>query len=102
MIIGACSIELYLHDPESLKDKRSVLKGLFARLHKEFNVSAGEVGLNDVWKSATIGVAVVSNNAIHASHVLENIVAWIEQNRPDMEVVDHYIETVTISSESGQ
>ena len=95
MVIGTTIIELNLPGIHSLKQKRSVIRGLIARLHKEFNVSCGEVELHDVWQSTAIGVAVVTTSAAHADNVLENVVAWIELNRPDLMVVDHYIEIIS-------
>jgi uncharacterized protein YlxP (DUF503 family) len=101
MVIGACTIELELPAANSLKDKRSILKSLIARLHKEFNVSAAEVDLHDAWRAATLGVTTVSTSAIHANNLLNNLVSWIEQNRPDLEVIDQYIEVIHFSSESA-
>lgn len=101
MIIGACTIDLYLGESFSLKDKRSILKSLLARLHREFNVSAAEVALHDVWQSASVGLSFTTTSAAHAQSALDNIVHWIERNRPDLEVVDHYIEIITISSAAG-
>lgn len=94
MVIGSAVIELHLPDVHSLKQKRSVLKGLIARLHREFNVSCGEVDYHDMWGSAALGVAVVSNSAAHAQQVLDSVVRWIEANRPDLSVVDHQIEII--------
>ncbi len=93
MVIGICTLELYLPGMNSLKDKRSVIKSVTARLNREFNVSAAEVGLNDVWQSSTVGVAVVTTAAAHAEQMLENVVSWLERNRPDVEIVDYRIET---------
>src|SRR4051794_35709411 len=101
MVIGACTIELYLPGLGSLKEKRSLLKSLIARLHKEFHISAAEVGYHDTWQSTTIGVAMVSTSAAHAQNLLDNLVDWIEASRPDLEVVDHYIEVISFSSEAG-
>ena len=101
MVIGACTIHLYLPAAASLKDKRSILKSLIARLHKEFNVSAAEVDFHDVWRSSALGVATVSTSAVHAQHLLDNLIGWIESNRPDLEVVDEYIEIISFSEESG-
>jgi len=94
MVIGICTLELYLPGMNSLKDKRSVIKSVTARLNREFNVSAAEVGLNDVWQSSTVGVAVVTTAAAHAEQMLENVVSWLERHRPDVEIVDYRIETV--------
>jgi hypothetical protein len=102
MIIGVCTIEIGLPEIASLKDKRSTLKTLIARLHKEFNVSAAEVGLHDEWEVTLLGVSTVSTQAGHAQALLQNLITWIETYRPDLEVVDHYVEIVHFSSASGQ
>ena len=94
MVIGACTVELYLPGVDSLKAKRSVLKGLVARLHKEFNVSCAELDHHDLWQSAQLGVAVIANDSAHVQRVLDNVVRWIEHYRPDVSVVDHSIEII--------
>lgn len=101
MIIGACTIHLYLPAAASLKAKRGILKSLIARLHKEFNVSAAEVDFHDVWQSSALGIATVSTSAAHAQNLLDNLVRWIESNRPDLEVIDHYVEVISFSDESS-
>lgn len=95
MIIGVCTIEINLPGVSSLKEKRSHLKSLKARLHREFNVSVAEVALHDAWQSTTIGVGVVSTAASHAENLLENVVHWIEQHRPDLDVIDYQVEVET-------
>lgn len=94
MIVGVCRIELTLPAIGSLKQKRSCLKGLNAQIHKKFHVAAAEVDLHDVWQSSTLGVVAVSTSAGHAESVLENVVYWIEDNRPDVEIMDYYVETM--------
>lgn len=94
MVVATCVIELDLPGIGSLKQKRSCLKSLVARLHRNFNVSAAEVDLHDVWQSSSVGVSVVSNSAVHAERVLQNMIVWIEQNRPDVTVVDYHIEVI--------
>jgi hypothetical protein len=95
MVVGTSVIELHLPGVRSLKAKRSILRGLITRVHRHFNVSCGEVDLHDVWQSAALGVAVISTSAVHAEDVLENVSAWIEQNRPDLVVVDYSIEIIS-------
>ncbi|KAB2902516.1 MAG: DUF503 domain-containing protein [Anaerolineae bacterium] len=96
MIVGTCSIELHLPGVQSLKEKRSIVKSLIAQIQKKFNAAAAEVGFHDVWQSSTIGVAVVSTHAVHANQWLENIVDWIEHYRPDVDVIEHNIETIRL------
>jgi uncharacterized protein YlxP (DUF503 family) len=92
MIIGLCTIELHLPAANSLKDKRSVLKSTIARIRREFNVSIAEVDGQDMWRTAVLGVATVSNDSAHAHRVLSGVVRWIERTRLDAELVDFQIE----------
>ncbi|GAB4574342.1 MAG: DUF503 domain-containing protein [Anaerolineae bacterium] len=94
MVVGMCQIELTLPGVSSLKEKRGILKRLLAQVIRKFNLSAAEVDLHDVWQSSTIGLAVVSTTAVHAEGVLENAVRWIEAYRPEVMVVDYYVECV--------
>lgn len=92
MHVGALTVELHLPGCTSLKQKRSRLKPLLARLHKNFNLSAAELEHNDVHQSSLIGCVVVSNDPRHVQQVLEAVPRWIEKHRPDLQVVDHHIE----------
>jgi len=94
MIIGTGIVELHLPGSGSLKGKRSILKTLKARLHKEFNISCAEIALHDVWQSATLGIAVVSTSPSHAESVIESVMAWIESYRPDIDVVGYTVEII--------
>jgi uncharacterized protein len=92
MVIGACCLRLYLPGCGSLKEKRGLLKPLLARLHREFNVAAAETELQDVWQSAELGIVTVANDAGYVQAHLQQIVGWIERNRPEVEVVDAQFE----------
>jgi uncharacterized protein YlxP (DUF503 family) len=91
MHVGTLTVELHLPGCDSLKQKRSRLKPLLARLHREFNISAAEVDHNDHHRAALIACAIVSNDVKHVQRVLEKIPEWIEKHRPDLQVVDHEI-----------
>jgi uncharacterized protein len=94
MVIGVCCLRLHLPACDSLKAKRSRLKPLLARLHREFNVAAAETGLHDVWQSAEIAVVAVaaSGGSARVQSQLETIAAWVERNWSEVEVVDSQIE----------
>ena len=86
--VGLCRVTLRLPENHSLKGKRQVIKSLITRLHTRFNVSAAEVGKNDSWQIAEIGISCVANDEKHAGEVLSSIVAFIEGDRLDAEVLD--------------
>ena len=92
MIIGSCTITLYLPGIHSLKEKRSIVKSLLARLRNEFNVSAAEVDAQDAHGRAVLGVACVSTSGDYARGQLDAVIRWIEQERPDVPVIDYEIE----------
>lgn len=94
MIIGACTVELYLPGKNSLKEKRSAIKPLLQRLRKEFNLSTAEVQHHEAWRSTQIALVTVSTDAGHAQRLLEQAVRWIETYRPDLSVVDWQIEII--------
>jgi len=60
MLVGVCTITLRLHATQSLKDKRSIVKSLIARLRQRLNVGVAEVdGLDEIGR-AVIALATVS------------------------------------------
>jgi uncharacterized protein YlxP (DUF503 family) len=91
MIIGVCTIELSLPGNGSLKGKRNILKSLIARLRHDFNISVAEVGDNDLWQSAVLGVVCVSSGAGYAHGLLTRVMTWLENSHYDIEIVDYEI-----------
>ena len=92
MIIGTCTIVLYLPAAGSLKEKRSVVKSILARVHNEFNVAIAEVDYQDVCQQAVLGLACVSTSQNHAHSQIEAVVRFIERRRPDLPLVSYEIE----------
>jgi uncharacterized protein len=71
MIIGVISWELEIIGAHSLKEKRSVVKGLKDRLHDRFNVSAAETAHQDLWQRAEISACVMASDRKVAESVLQ-------------------------------
>ena len=94
MMIGVCRVSLRLPENHSLKGKRQVLRSLLARMHNKFNVSVAEVGTQDSWQMASLGIACVSNEERHADEVLASVVSFIQSERLDAELVDYETEII--------
>ncbi len=92
IIIGLCTLEFDLPGVRSLKEKRSILKSLLARLHNTFNISAAEVDYHDALQSSVIAFTVVTTGTRHANETISNILNWIEANYPDAQIVNQDIE----------
>ena len=92
MVIGICTLTLDIPHSKSLKDKRRVVQSITSRVRNQFNVSVAEVDAHDLWQSAVIGIACVSNDASYAHGLLEKVVQMISNSRFDAQVADYEIE----------
>ena len=94
MGLGLLTLQIEIPGCKSLKDKRSRLKPLLVRLHREFNISVAEIGHNDAWQSALIACALVSNSPKHSQRALQSVVEWIDNYWPDVTIIDDQIEII--------
>ena len=92
MSVGLLTIHLSIPGCASLKEKRSRLKPLLARLQREFNISVAEVDHQDVWQSTTIAIAMVTSNRRQTARSLQKIPEWIEHYWPDLTLIDDQLE----------
>jgi uncharacterized protein YlxP (DUF503 family) len=92
MSVGLLTLHLHLPGCTSLKEKRSRLKPLLARLQREFNVSVAEMGRQDAWRETVIACAMVSSDANQTHRALQDVARWVESSWPDLELTDHQLE----------
>ena len=86
MVVGVCTVELFIPESQSLKDKRQVLHSLKDRLRGKFNLSVAEVDGQDLWQKAVFGMACVANENGHVEQVLEQALNVIK-SMPIVELV---------------
>lgn len=86
MLVGVCTVELWIPESQSLKDKRQVLHSVKDRLRGKFNLSIAEVDGQDLWQKAVLGMACVANDGSHVEQVLEQALNVIK-SMPTIEVV---------------
>lgn len=91
-MISTLTIHLHIPGCASLKEKRGRIKPLIARLHREFNVSAAEIDLQDKWQEAVIGCAMIGNDRAHLESAMQTVAKWVEGNWADGDVIDQKIE----------
>ncbi len=91
MIVGLCTVELFIPDGHSLKDKRRVLQSVKTRLRDKFNLSVAEVGEQDLWQKAILGLACVANESVHVNQVMDQAVNLI-RSMPTIQLVRSHIE----------
>jgi len=72
-------IEFHLPQAHSLKEKRGIIKRAINRIQAEFNVSAAEVGKNELWQSAEIGITIVGNQGGFVNSCLDQILTFVDK-----------------------
>jgi uncharacterized protein len=81
MVIAVLQFELLMRGAESLKDKRRVVASVKDRLHREHQVSVAEVGLQDRFDAARLGLALVATDGRYAGQVLDRVTAKLRDLR---------------------
>jgi uncharacterized protein YlxP (DUF503 family) len=91
IIVGLCTVELFISESQSLKDKRQVLLSLKDRLREKFNLSVAEVDGQDLWQKAVLGLACVSNEGRYVNQVCDQALNLI-RSVPAVEIVQSRVE----------
>ncbi len=86
MYVGTLSFDLLLGDVRSLKEKRSVVRPIVAELQRRFSVSVAEVGDQDLYRRAHVGLAVVSGDLRYITDVLARCERWMAA-RPEVDLL---------------
>lgn len=93
-MLAVLTLEIHLPLCHSLKEKRSRIRPLLARLHREFNVSAGETARHDEWQEVVITCALVSTDVAQAQRSLQAIIPFVESHFPELQIEKHSIELI--------
>ncbi|HPZ08673.1 MAG TPA: DUF503 domain-containing protein [Candidatus Eremiobacteraeota bacterium] len=98
MYVCKCWFDIHLlEEPNSLKRKRQIIKSLKDRIWNKFRVSVAEVGENDLWQKAEIGIAFVSSTGIIAEQIFSKILNLIDSEE-EVEIVDMFYDIEKIKS----
>jgi len=95
MVIAYSVFDLHLPGCRGLKEKRMVVKSLKARIRHEFEVSAAEVGDQDLLQRAQLGVAAVGPNQQPLDALLQRILSFVEGNL-DGEILNYRNEFIHV------
>jgi uncharacterized protein YlxP (DUF503 family) len=102
MIVGVAVVEVHVHDSQSLKAKRGVVRSILGRLRSRFNVSVGEVGGQGTWQRATIGMSMTGSDEGSLRRALHKAIEFVEETHlaqviaSDLEII-----RMPLESEAG-
>ena len=91
MHIGVLQFTIEIPYATSLKDKRSVIRSMKAKIRRQYNVSISEVDDLDDMTLATMGVTAAGNDVKQLNSVLDRLLNTLEEWR-DASLVDHQME----------
>jgi uncharacterized protein YlxP (DUF503 family) len=94
MNVAVCRLTLRLPENHDLKGKRRAIGSICSRVRQKFNVSIAEVGDNDAWQVATLGITSASNDAAQADKVVSAVVDFIASGREDVEIIGQEQEVI--------
>jgi uncharacterized protein YlxP (DUF503 family) len=80
VFVAVALFELHIEYAQSLKEKRMVVKSLRDKLRHRFEISAAEVGLQDVHQRAQIGLSFVTGSRQMAQSLMEKIEVFVDDN----------------------
>ena len=78
--IGALTLEIEIEDPQSIKDKRNVVRSLKDRLRAKFNVAVAEIGGQGSWNRSVVAAVTVSKDREYAEQLLQAVEREAEQH----------------------
>jgi uncharacterized protein YlxP (DUF503 family) len=70
----------------SLKDKRAVIRPILDGARRRYQVAAAEVGFQDKWQRALLGMACVGNDGSYVNDVLSKVERFV-WSFPEIEVL---------------
>ena len=95
MVVGTLKLYMYIHNAQSLKEKRKIVKSIVSKVQKRFNVSIAEVGSNDKWQMVELGISAVGNDRRFVNSVLDNILSYSDSLYLG-EIIDSAIEIFNV------
>ncbi len=95
MVVGVLHLDLRFHDCRSLKEKRSCIRQVVSRIKGTFEVAVAEVGSQDKWQRAEVGVAAVGSDRAVINQRLDHVINFVE-GLGTAELVDHKIELINL------
>ena len=97
MHVAVAHISLRVPESRSLKTRRQAARSLISRIRARFNVSvAQDAGADgNAWQSVTLAMSCVGVSADQTRSRIDEVVEFVSEVRPDLEVLDYQIEVMS-------
>ena len=97
MHVAVAHISLRVPESRSLKTRRQAARSLIQRIRARFNVSvAQDAGADgNAWQSVTLAISCVGVSSDQTRSLIDDVVDFVTETRPDLEVLDYQIEVMS-------
>ena len=97
MHVAVAHISLRVPESRSLKTRRQASRSVIQRIRARFNVSVAQDAAadGDAWQSVTLAIACVGANADQTRSLIDDVVEFVTEVRPDLEVLDCQVEVMS-------
>jgi uncharacterized protein len=85
MFVCALRIEIHIPHAHSLKERRAVVKPLTEGIRNRHPVAVAEVGFQDKWQRAALGIAAVGSSEGQVTELLDTVERFV-WSWPEIEV----------------
>jgi uncharacterized protein YlxP (DUF503 family) len=95
MVLAYAVFDLHLPGCRGLKEKRMIVKSLKSRIRREFEISAAEVGDQDLLQRSALGVAAIGPDQVPLDQLLQSVLRFVESNL-EGEILDYRNEFIHV------
>ena len=90
MRVAALRVEIRLPTPQSLKQKRGLLRPIIEGMRRLGSYSVAEVDHHDDWQRVTIGIAIAATDGASLSMQIAKLRRYLD-SRLEIEVLDVFV-----------
>lgn len=91
--VGLLTVEVFIPQSQSLKDKRHSIRSIKDRAKANFNVSVAELGGLDQWQAAVLGFVAIGNDNRYVDGILQNVLTLIG-SYPELHITNSRLEFI--------
>ena len=91
MTIGLLQVELRFPEPQSLKEKRMLLKSIVVRLRQRFNIAVSEIDGMDLWQKSVLAVTSVAKEKKQVNQIFDHVLDFLRAQR-GLEIIHQNME----------
>jgi uncharacterized protein len=93
MVVGVAKLSLFLPACHSLKEKRQVLRKVKDRTLNRFKLYLAEVGAQDLWQRAELGLALAGNDRRVLQSLIDQVFDFVN-SFGELQILDQWSELV--------